>query len=188
MDWILFGPPGCGKGTQAERLSGGMNLYHFSTGEVLRENVKNGTELGQKADAIMKSGALVPDDVIIDMVSAKLSEDAVKATTGVLFDGFPRTIPQAEALESALTALGRELGGVLSLTVAEEELIDRLSKRGRADDTLDTIKNRLQVYEDQTAPLIGFYKERGQLFEVEGMGTMEEIEGRLREVIAKRQG
>ena len=188
MDWILFGPPGCGKGTQAERLSGSMALFHFSTGEVLRANVATGTELGRKADEIMKSGQLVPDDLIIAMVRDKLAEPEVAEKSGVLFDGFPRTIPQAEALEKALAALGRPLGGVLSLEAPDDELLDRLSKRGRADDTPETIRERLVVYQQQTAPLIQYYADRGQLIPVNGLGAMEEIEARLRQAMAGKQG
>ena len=186
MDWILFGPPGCGKGTQAERLSASRNLFHFSTGDVLRDNVARATELGRKADVIMKRGDLVPDDIIIGMVRGKLSEPAITAKSGVLFDGFPRTIPQAEALAAALMELGRKLGGVLSLEVNEEEIVERLAKRGRPDDTPETVRARLAVYRKQTSPLLDYYRRAGHLIGLNGMGTIEEIEARLRQAIEQK--
>jgi len=186
MDWILFGPPGCGKGTQAERLSASLKLFHFSTGDVLRENVAQGTALGRQAGAFMKRGDLVPDDLIVAMARDKLSQPAVAARNGVLFDGFPRTIPQAEALEKAMGELGRRFGGVLALEVNDEEIIERLSKRGRADDTPETVHARLAVYHKQTAPLLAYYRQRDQLAVLDGVGSMEEVEGRLRKAVEGR--
>lgn len=188
MDWILFGPPGSGKGTQATLLAEAFDLFHFSTGDVLRENVALGTSLGQKADAIMKRGELVPDDLIIEMVRDKVASSAVAGKSGALFDGFPRTTPQAEALESALKELGRTLGGVLALEVNDEEIVERLSQRGRADDTPETVQARLNVYNDQTAPVLDFYQTRGCLRKLDGVGAVQEVNERLKEAIEGLRG
>ena len=139
-----------------------------------------GWAISRGPTAIMKRGDLVPDALVIAMVRDKIQSPAVAAQAGVLFDGFPRTIPQAEALEKVLAELGRRLGAVLSLEVPDAEIIERLMKRGRADDTLDTVRARLEVYQRQTAPLIDFYRARGALVALNGVGTIEEVTARLR--------
>jgi adenylate kinase len=183
MDWILFGPPGSGKGTQAVLLAEAFGLFHFSTGDVLRENVAKGTELGRQADVIMKRGELVPDDLIVAMVGDKMSAPEVASTKGVLFDGFPRTIPQAEALEKVMSKLNRSLGLVLALDVADAEIVERLSKRGRADDTIETVQARLDVYRRQTEPLLDFYEKRGKLSRIQGVGEVGQVNERLQAAI-----
>lgn len=188
MDWILFGPPGSGKGTQAERLAEAFDLFHFSTGDVLRENVASDTPLGREAGAIMKRGDLVPDDLIVAMAREKIRSPEVDGKSGVLYDGFPRTIPQAEALDGMADSLGRECGGVLALDVPDDEIIGRLSQRGRPDDTAETVRARLAVYKEQTEPLLDYYRDKGRLVLLDGVGSIDEINARLREAMEERQG
>lgn len=187
LNIIIFGAPGSGKGTQSEHLIKKYNLAHISTGDVLRAEIKNGTELGKLAERYISKGQLVPDDVVIEMLGNVL--DSKKNVAGVVFDGFPRTLPQSEALDNLLKDRGQEVSIVVSLEVEEPELINRLIKRGqqsgRSDDNLETIKSRLDVYRDQTSPLKEHYKNTGKLASIKGVGTIEEIFGLISEAVDK---
>lgn len=171
----MLGAPGAGKGTQASRLSRAIGIPHVSTGDMLREAVEAGTELGQKAQGIMEAGELVPGDLVTAMVIQRLGE--TDAECGYLLDGYPRNVAQADALETAFGAGALE--SVLLLEAPIEPLVERLVKRGaevgRSDDIEDTIRNRLEVYEEETAPLIDYYASRNLLLRVDGMGTVDEV-------------
>ena len=177
MYLILIGPPGAGKGTQAKILEQEYGLKQLSTGDMLRAEIAAGSDLGKKAKAIMDAGNLVSDDIMVDMIAKRIEQaDCAK---GVIFDGFPRTIAQAEALKKMLAERGQEVSVMLDLDVPEEELMKRLIKRGqesgRADDNEETIKKRLVVYHSQTAPLIDWYKQDGKYQHIQGFGVLEEI-------------
>ena len=178
LNLVLFGAPGSGKGTQSEKLIDNYGLHHISTGEVLRKHMKEGTELGKIAESYISKGHLIPDDLMIDILRQELkNENAQKS--GVIFDGFPRTIPQAEALDLMLQEMGQELTGVVGLEVPEEELVTRMLRRGaetgRADDNIETILNRLKVYHQQTEPLKDHYKGKGKYLQIDGMGDIDDI-------------
>jgi len=179
---VLLGPPGAGKGTQATSLIEALGIPHVSTGDMLRAAVKAGTPVGRKAKAVMDSGELVSDEIVIGIAEERLSE--ADAGSGFLLDGFPRTIAQADALESLLGRLGVEVDCCLALTVDNEAVVQRLLKRaeieGRADDNEETIRERMRVYDSETAPLLEFYASRDRLIEVDGMGTVEEVGERIR--------
>ena len=181
---ILMGPPGAGKGTQASKLARARGLYKLSTGDLLREHVKQGSDLGQRAKKIMDEGKLVPDDVIIGMVEGELEQQPVAR---VLFDGFPRTTRQAESLESLLHQYQAPLTAVILLEVDADELVQRLLGRareeGRSDDTEEVIRERMRVYQADTKPLVDYYHVRGLLKRVNGMGTVEEVFARISEVL-----
>ena len=213
MRIVLLGPPGSGKGTQATALKEKEGAVHISSGDLLRAHVKNGTELGQRAKPIMERGDLVPDELIIDMMAARMSEpDAAK---GYLLDGFPRTVAQAEALDRRLAELGQGLDAVIYLNVPEEEILRRLSGRRtcaqcnaiyqlstmppkqegicdkcggslvqRADEEPTVIKKRLAVYAEQTAPLLAFYRETGRLHEIDGMIGVQNVMGEVARILA----
>lgn len=177
---LFLGPPGAGKGTQATRLARAIGVPHISTGEMLRQNVADGTELGVKAQSIMEAGDLVPDEIVVAMVDDRLAKD--DAACGFLLDGFPRTLAQAEALDAVMGDGGIEVA--LLLTADEDELVGRLLQRardeGRADDNEETIRNRLRVYDNETAPLIDFYPEHGvPVLPVDGLGTIDEVFARV---------
>lgn len=178
---ILFGPPGVGKGTQAEMIALKLNLFHLSTGEVLRKAVSEGTEFGKKAKEIMDSGALVPDDVMIGIVRDALKNN--DKSSGFILDGFPRTIAQAEALNVLFSELGYNNVRVLNLTADDGELISRLLKRGRSDDTEETIKHRLEVYYSSTAPVKGIYDKMNVVTDVNGLGSKEDINKKILEIL-----
>jgi adenylate kinase len=182
---LLLGPPGAGKGTQAIRLAQRHGLPQISTGDMLRGAVAAGTELGRRARAVMERGELVPDEVVIGIAEARLSEEDTR--DGFVLDGFPRTVAQAEALERILERSGNRLERCVAMTVDEEAIVQRLLKRakieGRKDDNEATIRERMRVYRQQTAPLIAFYRMRGILAEVDGMGSVDEVGWRIEEAL-----
>jgi adenylate kinase len=182
---VLLGPPGAGKGTQAERIAGRLNVPAISTGDIFRANVSGKTELGQQAKQYMDAGDLVPDEITVAMVKDRLAEPDAKA--GFLLDGFPRTIAQAEQLRDSLAELGQALDRVLELVVDEEELVRRLSGRRmlvdgqwvqRDDDKPETVRHRLSVYRESTAPLSDFYEREGLLSRIQAVGEVEEVTAR----------
>jgi adenylate kinase len=178
LNIIIFGPPGAGKGTQAEFIKEKYNLAHISTGDLLRAEVKNGSELGLKAKSVMESGKLVSDDLIVQIMEKFISENSTKFS-GFLFDGFPRNLAQCDILEGMFTKLNTKLSAVVSLNVPQDELIRRLLERakiqGRADDTQEVIESRLKEYESKTFPVIGFYEKNGKVISINGTGSIEEI-------------
>ncbi len=177
MNIILLGPPGAGKGTQGHRLSELHNIPEISTGAILRAAVHEGTPLGQEAAQYMNRGALVPDDVIIGIVQERLTH--ADTQEGFILDGFPRTVAQAEALSRLALEGGKRIEHVISIEVPEDELLQRLTSRrgieGRHDDTDEAIRHRLEVYQQETAPLIAYYRQSGLLRSIAGVGTMEEV-------------
>ncbi len=179
LNVVIFGAPGSGKGTQSERIIKEYGLHHISTGEVLRDHIARGTELGKIADGYISRGQLIPDDLMVRVLASVLDDNPEKTSKGVIFDGFPRTIPQAESLKKMLAERGSEVHAVIGLEVPEEELIRRMLQRGketgRADDNIDTITKRLKVYHEQTAPLREYYKQEGNYLPVEGSGDVERI-------------
>ena len=186
LNIILFGPPGAGKGTQSELIQEKFNLTHLSTGDMFRFHMKNDTELGKKAKEYMEAGNLVPDQLVIDMIDAKLSES--HDTKGFIFDGFPRTTDQAVALDELLEKKGWKISKMVSLEVEEDELVKRLLLRGkdsgRKDDSDESIiRNRMAVYNKETAPLKEFYANQGKHTGINGIGSIEEINGRINEAI-----
>lgn len=191
LNLVLFGAPGSGKGTQSAKLIDEYGLYHISTGEVLRDHIARGTDLGKIADQYISKGQLIPDDLMIDILDDVLEKNAA-GKKGVVFDGFPRTIPQAKALKELLQSRGTDLHAVVGLEVPEEELIDRMLKRGqqtgRADDNEDTIKKRLEVYHNQTEPLRDFYTAENKYLGINGTGVVDEIFDNIAQGIKERTG
>jgi len=182
---LLLGPPGAGKGTQAERLARALGIPQISTGDMLRAAVQAGTEVGRQAKAYMDRGDLVPDEVVIGVAEERLRQpDAQK---GFILDGFPRTAAQAEALDALLERLGVRLERCVALRVGEDELVARLLNRakleGRSDDNEETIRNRMRVYREKTQPLIDHYAARGVLAEVDGEGDVDEVARRIEEAL-----
>ena len=213
LNLIFLGPPGAGKGTQAQRLRDDFHLPYISTGDMLREHVKNQTELGRKAKEYINSGGLVPDELVIAMLSERLQQD--DTGDGFILDGFPRTIPQAEALDEELERLGRRITAVLLIDVPDDVLVERISGRRvcvkaghnyhvkydppkhdnvcdqdgsrliqRDDDKPEVVRARLQTYHEQTEPLIGYYDERGLLRRFDGTRSPDEVHGHIRATIA----
>ena len=183
---VIFGAPGSGKGTQSDLLIEKYGLEHISTGDVLRNEIKNGTELGKTAKGYIDNGQLIPDELMVSIL-ASVYDSFGRGHKGVIFDGFPRTIPQAEALKKMLEERGDKVAAMLELDVPEEELMTRLIKRGqesgRADDNEETIKKRLVVYHSQTQPLIEWYKQEGLHHHINGLGSLERIFGDICAVI-----
>lgn len=207
-NWILYGAPGSGKGTQADLLRDRFSIPHVSTGDILREEVRSGSELGQRAKAIMDTGSLLPDDVMIGIVRARLSQP--DCAQGFLLDGFPRTLPQAEALDRVLQELQRTIDRIIYLRVGEEELVTRLADRWicptcgrtyslrqnppaegmtclddgtlliqRDDDKPEAVRHRIQVYVQETLPVLDYYRPSGRVLEVDGEGNVAEITARV---------
>ncbi len=182
INLILFGPPGSGKGTQAAKLVEKYDLLHISTGDLFRYEMGNETPLGKKAKSYIEKGELVPDEVTVGMLRNKV--EANPEAAGFIFDGFPRTIPQAEALDQLMNEKGSEISALLMLDVPDEELVKRLLERGktsgRKDDTNESvIRNRIEVYKSETAPVFDYYRSKGKAEKVYGVGSIEEIFGRL---------
>ncbi|HKJ41028.1 MAG TPA: adenylate kinase [Sunxiuqinia sp.] len=186
LNLILFGPPGAGKGTQAEFLINTYELVHLSTGDLLRREIAAKTELGKEAKKYIDKGELVPDVLVIDMIKIKLEDN--HQPHGFIFDGFPRTVAQAEALDELLITHNTEISGMLSLEVEKEELISRLLNRGKTSGRSDDqnkaiIENRIVVYHQKTAPIKEYYKTQNKHYVINGMGTIDEITNRLKETI-----
>jgi adenylate kinase len=185
LNLVIFGPPGAGKGTQAEFIIDSYKLIHLSTGDMLRAEMASGSELGERVKSIMAAGELVSDEIVIEMIAKRL--DGNPDASGFIFDGFPRTIPQAEALDQLLESKNTNISGMVMLEVEEEELVSRLVKRGqesgRADDNEQTIRNRIGVYNEQTLPVANYYDAQGKLNKVHGMGSIDEIKGRIFSVL-----
>jgi adenylate kinase len=182
LNLVLFGPPGAGKGTQSQKLIEKYKLVHLSTGDILRNEISNGTELGMEAKKLMDQGVLVPDEVVIGMISNKL--DTEPGANGFIFDGFPRTISQAEALDRLLETKGTSISGMIALEVDRDELERRLLERGklsgRPDDANpEIISKRIQEYQIKTAPVANFYKSQGKYTSINGIGTIDEIFGSI---------
>lgn len=183
MNIILFGPPGAGKGTQAEILVRDRGMVQLSTGDMLRAAIAAGSELGKQAKVIMDAGELVSDDIMIGMIAERMEED--DCASGVILDGFPRTVAQAQALDTMFADKGISLDSVIEIAVDETALFARIEKRAaetggaRSDDNADVLKARLKVYHENTAPVLPYYKDKGQLVSIDGMQTVEEVSGQI---------
>ena len=190
LNIIICGAPGCGKGTQSDLIVEKYTLKHLSTGDLLREEIAKKSDLGIEAESYISKGNLVPDTMIFSILS-KAIEEQTKNSKGIILDGFPRNVAQAEALEALMAKLNQETTILLDLQVDNQELINRLLKRGetsgRCDDNLETIKKRLEVYESKTAPVSDFYKKINKYAAINGMGTIDEIFGRISSVIDSKR-
>lgn len=185
-NYILFGPPGAGKGTQAVKLAELLKIPHISTGDMFRYNIKNNTPLGQQAKSYSDKGELVPDEVTIAMVKDRLMQNDVNE--GFLLDGFPRSVPQAEALDIILKEIDKKLSSVVNISVSDEEIFNRLSKRasieGRADDAdLSIVQNRIDTYKNQSEPCLDYYRPQNLVRDIDGIGSIEEIFERIKKII-----
>jgi adenylate kinase len=185
MRIVLLGAPGSGKGTQAALLVEQLNLPHISTGALLRDAIKRGTQLGMQAKSIIDKGELVPDDIVSGMIEERLGKQDV--ANGFILDGYPRNVAQAASLDAMLERLGQPVEEAIQIDIDPEQIIKRIAKRakeeGRSDDTEETVRNRMRVYEEQTAPVVGYYEERGLLTRVLGDGLKEEIFERILSVL-----
>lgn len=186
MRLVLLGAPGSGKGTQAARLKEHLQVPHISTGDLLRAEVAAGSPLGLQAKEVMARGELVSDDILLGMLKDRFSRDDTKA--GFILDGYPRNLAQAAALDELLASLGQKFDAAVQLTVDNEQIVGRLAGRakaeGRADDNPESVRKRLEVYDQQTAPVIEFYRQHGQLTIVDGVGALDEVFNRIIEAIA----
>lgn len=178
---LILGPPGAGKGTQAEMLCRAIGVPHVSTGDMLRDHADRSTELGSRAKEIMEAGDLVPDEIVIAMVEERLS--APDAACGFILDGFPRTLSQAVALDAALSETPVEVA--IAIEVPESEIVARMAARGRSDDTEEAVRTRLARYREQTEPLVDFYAQRGSAIRVDGVGTLHEVLTRIVEALSR---
>ena len=187
---IIMGPPGAGKGTQAVRIAERLGIPAISTGDIFRNNIKDGTDLGRQVEDILKSGGYVPDEMTNKIIEDRLGW--VDAAPGFLLDGYPRTPGQVEFLDQVLAGHGHALDGVLELTVDEDALVSRLMKRaeieGRADDTEEVIRERMAIYHKETAPLLAIYEEHGVLIKVDGMGTVDDVTDRVIKAVESTSG
>lgn len=185
---LIVGPPGAGKGTQATGLADAYGIPAISTGDIFRENIKNGTELGKKVQEITAAGELVPDSLTNELVQDRIGQD--DAQNGFLLDGYPRTLGQVEFLTGLLEAEGQAIDAVVQLEVDTDAVVARLLKRaqelGRVDDTEEVIRHRQEVYANETAPILGVYEQRGSLVKVDGMGTVEEVAQRILDALEAR--
>ncbi len=186
LNLVLFGPPGAGKGTQSENLISKYNLTHISTGDLFRKHLGEGTELGKTAQKFMDNGNLVPDEIVIGMVDEKIH--STPGTNGFIFDGFPRTIAQANALDKLMSKNNTQINTMLALEVSEEELMKRLLNRGKTSGRVDDqneekIKNRINVYNIETTPVANYYAAQGKLNSIKGVGSIEEIFDRLANIV-----
>jgi adenylate kinase len=185
MRLVIMGPPGAGKGTQAEKIAERFGIPAISTGAIFRDNVKRKTELGQQVEAIMASGGYVSDELVNDLVADRLAQP--DAQEGFLLDGYPRTAGQVAALDDLLAASGHRIGAAVELTVDEDAVVQRLLARaadqGRADDTEEVIRERMAIYTAETAPLTAIYREHGVLRQVDGMGSVDEVNDRIAAVL-----
>lgn len=185
LNLVLFGPPGAGKGTQSEKLIDKYQLVHISTGDIFRAHIKGQTDLGKEVSQIIADGNLVPDSITIAMLEEEIKKNP--EAKGFIFDGFPRTVPQAEALDQFLQSIGTSIAGVIALDVNEEELTQRIAKRqeisGRADDAADKLKKRIEEYFGKTIHVLPFYEAQGKLTKVNGIGEIETIFSELSAVI-----
>lgn len=179
MKLLFIGPPGAGKGTQADRVAARIGIPHISTGDMFRYHVGEGTELGKRVKAIMDAGDYVPDSITVEMLKERMSQD--DAQKGFILDGFPRTTAQVEALDELIGQDG--LDRVVLFHVDEDELTERILARGRSDDTEEAIRNRFKIYQEQTAPLVELYRHRGVVVEVNGMGDMDQVTERVLGVV-----
>jgi len=181
MKLLIMGPPGVGKGTQASRIKSRLNIAHLSTGDILRTKIEQKTDTGVQAKLYMDAGKLVPDQILLNIIQDRIKNP--DCDSGYLLDGFPRTLPQAVGLEKIMESITHTLDMVISLTADENELVERLIKRGkesgRSDDTPEVIRNRQKIYWEQTAPLVGFYENKGILKNVDGLGEISEITERI---------
>jgi adenylate kinase len=193
MRIVLLGPPGAGKGTQGQRIVDRYGIVQLSTGDMLREAATADTTLGQRAQEVLKQGALMPDDVVIGIISERI--DQPDCRKGFILDGFPRTLPQAEALDALLAKKGLALDAVIELKVDDEILVSRIADRRskaakgsiRSDDRVDVLKRRLAVYHERTEPILPYYRSRGLLRTIDGMADVDEVTGAIEEVLRKRQ-
>lgn len=181
MNLVFFGPPGAGKGTQAQRIVADFGIPQISTGEILRAAVANGTPLGKQAGPLMAAGKLVPDELVIGIVEERLKEKDCQK--GFLLDGFPRTIPQAESLQGVLAKTGKRIEHVVSLEVPDSVIHERMKGRGRADDSPETVQKRLDEFRKLTAPLKAYYEKQGLLRTIDGVGSLEDIYASIKQVL-----
>lgn len=187
LNLVLFGPPGAGKGTQSEKLIERYQLVHVSTGDIFRAHIKNQTELGKQVSQIIADGNLVPDSITIAMLEEEIEKNP--QAKGFIFDGFPRTVAQAESLDAFLQSIGEQITGVVALDVTEEELKQRIAKRqeisGRADDAADKLTKRIEEYFNKTVHVLPYYEKQGKLSKVNGIGEIETIFGDLTAIVDK---